>query len=167
MTTKAAAALDPLDLAPSPAGSLPYELAANDMTAPAPVHNRAEEKAPRRFGKRKLADAREHFVAVRCNAPEHATMTAKASAAGLSVGAYLRTLAIGAAGPRAVRRRPVEKEELARLLGEIGKLGSNVNQIARVVNTTGNLPASRDLATLTAEVQTMRAALMKALGRGD
>lgn len=168
MTAKATAALGSEDPARSPAViDPPYQRAANDAAEPAPVDNRDETSAPRSFGKRKLADAREHFVAVRCNATEHAAMTAKAADAGLSVGAYLRMLAVGAAGPRAMRRRPIDKEELARLLGEIGKLGSNVNQIARVVNTTGNLPATHDLAALAADVQTMRAALMKALGRGD
>jgi hypothetical protein len=34
------------------------------------------------------------------------------------------------------------------------------------VNTTGNLAATSNLASIEAEVQTMRAALMKALGRG-
>ena len=130
-----------------------------------PVDNRPQAKG--RYGKRKLPDARGKFVAVRCTDSEHATMTEKAATAGLSVGAYLRTLAIGSAGPRAIRRPPVERAELARLLGEIGKLGSNVNQIARVLNTTGDLPASNNLAAITADVSVMRAALMKALGRGD
>ena len=143
---------------------LPYEPAPE---APAPVDNRTGTKAPRRFGKRKLADARDAWVHVRCSASEHAAITSKAESAGLSVGAYLRTLAIGTAGPRAIRRPPVEREELARLLGEIGKLGSNVNQIARVVNTTGDKRAEHDLGAIAGDVQVMRSALMKALGRGD
>ena len=123
--------------------------------------------APRRYGKRKLDDARGKFVAVRCSAAEYAAINAAAAQAGHSIGAYLRMAALGSAGPRAVRRPPVEKEALARLLGEIGKLGSNVNQIARAVNTTGDLPARPELAAIGAEVRAMRAALMKALGRGD
>ena len=129
------------------------------------VDNRPQVK--RSHGKRKLSDAREQFIAVRCNAAEYATITTKAESAGLSVGAYLRTLAIGTAGPRAMRRPPVERVELARLLGELGKLGSNVNQIARVVNTIGDKRPEHDLAAIAADVQMMRSALMKALGRGD
>ncbi len=164
MTAKAAAAeeLDPqCDASAADVIYLPYD------PAPDPVDNRPGQKAPRRFGKRKLADAREKFIGVRCNGPEYDAITAKASAAGHNTGTWLRILATGSAGPRAVRRPPLEREELARLLGEIGKLGSNVNQIAREVNTTGNLPATDHLAVLAAEVQVMRAALMKALGRGD
>jgi Bacterial mobilisation protein (MobC) len=121
----------------------------------------------RRYGKRPLPDARKDFVAVRCNASEYASLTAAAAQAGLSVGAYLRTLALGTAGPRAVRRPPVQRAELARLLGELGKLGSNVNQIARQVNATGNLPAWSELSTMREDIGVLRAAVMKALGRGD
>ena len=57
----------------------------------------------------------------------------EAREAGLRIGGYLRALALGSAGPRAVKRPAVEREQLARLLGELGKLGSNVNQIAKMV----------------------------------
>lgn len=122
---------------------------------------------PRNYGKRKLADAREKFVAVRCSAAEHAALTAAAAQAGLSVGAFLRATALGRPGPRAVRRATVETEALARLLGEFGKLGSNVNQLARVANTNGDIPARDQLDGIAAEVRRLSAATMKALGHGD
>ncbi len=132
------------------------------MTEPAA----APATPARRYGKRKLADARGKFVAVRCSATEHATITAAAAQAGLTVGPYLRALALGSPGLRAVRRPPVEKEGLARVLGEIGKLGSNVNQLARVANTNGDTPATDRLDVIAAELATIRAALMQSLGRG-
>jgi hypothetical protein len=94
-------------------------------------------------------------------------LTAAAAQAGLSVGAYLRTMALGSPGPRAVRRPSVERADLARLLGELGKIGSNVNQLARAANTSGDMPAVDELAAITADVRVLRDALMKALGRGD
>ena len=39
-----------------------------------------------------------------------------------------------------MKRPRVERVELARLLGELGKLGSNVNQIAKAFNSTGAIP---------------------------
>lgn len=117
-------------------------------------------------GRRRVSDPREQFVAVRCTAAEHAAITAAAAQAGLSVGAYLRVVGLGTAGPRAVRRPSVERAELARLLGEIGKLGSNVNQLAHAVNR-GDIPDWADLASAVSAVDDMRAAVMKALGRGD
>jgi hypothetical protein len=127
----------------------------------------AETPAPRRYGKRKLPDAREKFVAVRCSVTEHAAITAAAAQAGLAIGPFLRSRALGAPGPRSVRRPPADRAELARLLGALGKLGGNVNQIAYAMNATGDLPSQSELAAITDEVRTMRGALLKALGHGD
>jgi len=133
---------------------------AGDAT-PAPSHG-----APWR-GRPRVADPKARFVAVRCTADEHAALTAAAAQTGLSVGAYLRAMALGNSGPRAVRRPSVEKETLARWLGELGKVGSNVNQLARIANTSGDMPEPDTLADIAADVRAMRDALMKALGRGD
>lgn len=107
------------------------------------------------------------IVPVRCTVAEHVAMTESAIRAGLSLGAYMRFLASGSPGPRAVRRPPMERAELARLLAEFGKLGSNVNQLARVANTHGELPDQATLAGIARHVQESRRALMEALGRGD
>jgi len=114
----------------------------------------------------RVADARTHFIAVRCTAAERAAIAERASQAGLSVGAYLRSLALGTAGPRSVRRPPIERKELARLLGWLGKLGSNVNQLAKRFNQSRALPGFAELLAIRREVGEMRAALIKALGRG-
>ena len=87
--------------------------------------------------------------------------------AGLSVGAFLRTVALGTAGARAVKRPRIEREQLAKLLGEIGKLGSNVNQIARWANTDKRAPDDRVLALMREDIAAMRAEVMKALDHGD
>lgn len=52
----------------------------------------------------------------------------------MTVSAFMRHQCFGTAGPRAVRRPPVEWKALAQLLGELGKCGSNLNQIARALN---------------------------------
>ena len=74
---------------------------------------------------------------------------------------------MGEAGPRAVKRPPVEKAQLARLLGAIGKLGSNVNQIARALNEGRDPPSREELAAMRADIAAMRAEVMAALGRGQ
>lgn len=116
---------------------------------------------------RRVADRKDRVVLMRCTAAAHAALTTAALRAGLSVSAYLRTLATGSPGPRAVRRPPAERVELARLLAELGKIGSNVNQLARVANTNGELPPAAALDGLAGHVQALRGALMAALGRGD
>lgn len=104
---------------------------------------------------------------MRCTPDELAALKQSAAGAGLAVAPFLRTLAFGTPGPRAVRRPSAERVELARLLAEFGKLGSNVNQLARVANTTGELPDRETLAGISRHVQEMRRALMQALSRGD
>src|SRR5579863_8476861 len=76
---------------------------------------RIRKSAPWR-GRRRVADPKSRLIAIRCTAEDHAVIDREATRAGLSVSAYLRTLALGAPGPRAVRRPPVERTELAKLL---------------------------------------------------
>lgn len=52
----------------------------------------------------------------------------------MTAGAFIRHQCIGSAGPRAVRRPPVERAALAQLLAQVSKCGSNLNQIARALN---------------------------------
>ena len=119
--------------------------------------------AARRGGSQK----RQRLLTVRvaCTQAEFAAIHDAARAAGLSAAAYLRRQAIGAPGPRAIRRPPIERVELARLLGETGKLGSNVNQLAHAANAAGDLPAAETLAETRAAVIAIRDALLRALGR--
>jgi hypothetical protein len=116
-------------------------------------------------GRRRVADPKTVPISLRCTAKDHAAISAAAARAGLSIGAYLRALALGSAGPRAVRRPPIERKELARLLGHLGKVGSNINQLARAYNQTGIRPGFPELVAIRQEIGEMRAALMLALGR--
>lgn len=125
---------------------------------------RAKSTAPWR-GRRRVKDAKTSFISVRCTAEERAVIDEAARTAGLSVGAYLRTLALGKAGPRAVRRPPIERKELARLLGHLGKVGSNINQLAHAFNQRGRVPGLAELNRIREYVGEMRDALIAALGR--
>jgi hypothetical protein len=116
-------------------------------------------------GRRRVDDAKTSFISVRCTAQERTKIDDAATEAGLSVGAYLRSLALGKAGPRAVRRPPIERKELARLLGHLGKVGSNLNQLAHAYNRGERVPALAELTAMRKEVEEIRDALMAALGR--
>jgi hypothetical protein len=125
-------------------------------------------KAPRKHaasGRRRVENPKQAFIAVRCTAQERATIKESAAKSGLAVGAYLRATALGSPGPRAVRRPPVERKELARLLGHLGKVGSNINQLAYAFNSTRRIPGLAELEAVRQQVGEMRDALMKALGR--
>ena len=94
-----------------------------------PAPTAARRRVPWR-GRPRVADPKGKVIRLRCTEEDRAFIAQSAAEAGLSTGAYLRTLALGRAGPRAVKRPHAEREQLARILGEIGKLGSNHNQIA-------------------------------------
>jgi hypothetical protein len=123
-------------------------------------------RAPWR-GRKRAADTKEKFIAVRCTLDDHAFIGETAAQAGMSIGAFLRTLALGTAGARAVKRPRIEREQLAKLLGEIGKLGSNVNQIANWANTDRVAPSAAEIVKMREDIAAMRAEVMKALDHGD
>ncbi len=125
---------------------------------------RTKTMAPWR-GRKRVSDAKNSFISVRCTAEERLKIDDAARQAGLSIGAYLRSLALGSAGPRAVRRPPIERKELARLLGHLGKVGSNLNQLAHAFNRERRIPGLDELNAIRQKVGELRDALMKALGR--
>jgi hypothetical protein len=98
---------------------------------------------------------------LRLTPDERADLDARAKAAGLSVGGYFRAAVLGAPPPN--RRRAADAPELARLMGAIGRIGSNINQLAHVANA-GSWPDSRALDEAVADIRWMRNAVMKALG---
>jgi hypothetical protein len=81
-------------------------------------------------------------VTVRLTRDERATLDALSSRSGLTAGAFMRAAAFGDAGPRAQRRPPADHKALRQLLGECGRVGNNLNQIARSLNARGwvNIP---------------------------
>jgi Bacterial mobilisation protein (MobC) len=108
---------------------------------------------------------RQQVLGIRLTADEHAALTAASERAGLALAGYARSQLLSAPPLRQARRPPVERAELARLLGELGKVGSNVNQMARALNGGGAAPVPADLAAMQADIAEIRAAIMLALGR--
>jgi hypothetical protein len=77
---------------------------------------------------------RNKITPIRWAADEFNRVAAKADRAGLTFGAFIRTLGLGDAGPRARRRRPVNDQILVKAIGLHGKYGNNLNQIAYKLN---------------------------------
>lgn len=71
---------------------------------------------------------------IRLSDEEHASLFERADAAGVTLPDYVRSQALGAKPLRAQRRPSVDRAALAQLLGRIGTIGNNVNQIARNLN---------------------------------
>ena len=73
--------------------------------------------------------------------------------------------------PKAIRRpgrrKPTyDTELLAKILGQLGKIGSNVNQLAKAANGGGAMPSSPALARLSSDVVEIRNAVRSALDGG-
>lgn len=73
-------------------------------------------------------------ILVRLTDEELAAIDAKADRAGIARAAFMRAAALGAIGPRAQRRPPADHVALRQLLGELGRIGNNLNQLARAGN---------------------------------
>jgi len=107
---------------------------------------------------------RNRHLTVRLSDDERAAVDASAERAGLTPGSYARQALLGGPAPRQVRRPPVERKELARLLGELGKIGGNLNQLAKAANSGVTVYEGESDAAYRAIIE-MRDAVLKALGR--
>jgi hypothetical protein len=108
--------------------------------------------------------ARSAHLTIRFTPDERAAIDAAAERAGLTSGSYARQTLLGAPQPRQVRRPPVERKELARLLGELGKIGGNLNQLAKATNQ-GVVVYQNEILVALGGLRVLRNALLKALGR--
>lgn len=109
---------------------------------------------------------RQRMVSFRVDPNEYARIRAEADRAGVTVGTFVRDVLIGAQAPRRVRRPPAAKAELVRILGELGKIGSNVNQLAAKANVGAlRVLDPMVLAQLQDDLDELRDELMRALGR--
>jgi len=85
------------------------------------------------FGKTKHAKRRTERVEIRLTEQERIDLGEHALEAGAEVSDYIRSKIFGTA-PRKHARATGERAELIKSLGELGKIGSNLNQIARALN---------------------------------
>ena len=99
--------------------------------------------------------------------PEESTIAReRASAAGLSPSSYGRALLLGAPGPRARRSPPLNAELLAHAVAQLNKAGSNLNQIARILNT-GQAVGSREAIDALKDTRAAVVLILDIVGRRD
>lgn len=100
---------------------------------------------------------------IRLTPEEYAAVSAKADRAGLSRGAFARAAMLGNPGPRAQRRPPADHKALRQLLGHCGRIGNNLNQIARQLNRERPVDVPELREALRAYID-IRNAVFRALG---
>jgi len=85
---------------------------------------------------------------------------------GMSVGGYLRWLAIVNPQTRAVRRPLADVRLLAQIKGQVGRLGGNIHQILRLANR-GEIPWTEEVAVAAKEVSDFLKTARDLLSRAD
>ena len=105
------------------------------------------------------------LIAFRVSESERAELEKKADRVGLTLGSYIRQCALSAPQTRAVRRPPIDQKILAQLLGQLGRVGGNIHQIAKHMNFgTGVL--DDEVRTALTAFEGAAASIMEAMGRG-
>ena len=117
------------------------------------------ETGPKKSQKRQ----RDRQIKTPCTLDEFNAISAKAIDAGMTRAAWSRTVMLGSAGPRARRRPHPDQKALLQILGQLGRIGGNINQIAKQLNA-GDTPAIPELRdALTAYID-IRNVIYAALG---
>ena len=99
---------------------------------------------------------------LRLSREERAEIEKRAEAAGLSLGGYCKSVILGSP-PRRFRRPQVDRVELARLLGELGRVGNNLNQLTRLAHSEGAIQIT-ELKEALIDLAEVRAGVMLVLG---
>ena len=116
-------------------------MTANDNTQP---------PLDRRSGSQKRVRSRK--VPVACD-DEECFKTRPRAGGRLSLASFLRACGLGTPGPRARRSPPVNAEALGRATAALNKVGSNLNQIAHVLNAGGTSLTTRECFAALAETR--------------
>jgi hypothetical protein len=106
-------------------------------------------------------------VSVRFLPDERMAVEEKAREVGLSLASFLRACGLGTPGPRARRSPPVNAEALARATAALNRVGSNLNQIAHVLNAGGSIGIAQDCRSTLSLIREAAAAIREVVGRKD
>ncbi|MCV0416598.1 MAG: MobC family plasmid mobilization relaxosome protein [Brevundimonas sp.] len=117
-------------------------------------------------GTRRKSDKRQRteVLFARVTPEEKSAFAARADRAGMAAAAFMRALALGDAGPRARRQPPVNHVALRQVIADLGRIGNNVNQLARGMNI-GEVPEVPELREAATALIDARNAIYEALGK--
>lgn len=105
------------------------------------------------------------LIVFRCKPDEMAALKSAAISSELSMSAFVRKAAFKAASMTAstydARQPKVASIDTALILGELGRIGNNINQIAKACNSNSSYASFIDSASLLSELQAIRALLLK------
>lgn len=103
-------------------------------------------------------------ILVRLTTEELGALEAKANRAGYTRAAFARAALVGDPGLRARRLPPADHVALRRVLADLGRIGNNLNQLARGMNM-GEVPEVPELRDAAKALLEARDAIYVALGK--
>jgi hypothetical protein len=109
---------------------------------------------------------RQPRVYSRVTPDELARISDDAAALGMSVGGYLRWLALDHPQTRPVRRPLADIQLLVQIKGQVGRLGGNIHQLLRLANR-GEIPWTEEMAIAAKEVSDFLATARDLLRRAE
>jgi len=100
------------------------------------------------------------ILSFRLTPDEHQQLIAVSSVSGLGLPTFVRRAALQAAAlpiPTYEGKTPNKTAaDYTKILGAIGKLGNNLNQLSRLANSKKSLPEQKELRILFAEIRALR-----------
>jgi hypothetical protein len=97
---------------------------------------------------------------------EYTAAQTKATEAGLKLSSYGRAVILGSPGPRARRTPPLNAEALAYAVAALNKTGSNLNQVARMLNA-GEAVGGKEALEALKETRAAVGRILELVGRKD
>jgi hypothetical protein len=108
---------------------------------------------------------KQNVMTFRVTAAERSELETLATAAGLTPGSYIRESLLKSPQTRKRRRPLADTAALPRLLGELNRVGGNINQIARAINF-GAAPLPGEIQEILGTHREILAAIRSAMGLG-
>lgn len=101
-------------------------------------------------------------LVVRLSPAEHDKIKKKAKKLGVTVSAFLRVQALENASADTLLAPTVDQKLLGKVSAQLGRIGSNVNQMAKRLNS-GHQVAAKELEAMRRNLAVMQAAILKAV----
>jgi len=127
----------------------------------------ANSQPPHRRSGSEMRRRKTGAVLVRLLPEERAAVEEKAHEVGLSLASFFRACGLGTPGPRARRSPPINAEALGRATAALNKVGSNLNQMAHVLNAGGAGLTTQECLAALAETRAAAAAIRDIVRRRD
>jgi len=104
------------------------------------------------------------MLSFRLTPDEHAQLIAVAAVSGVGLPTFVRRAAFASAALPAPayegRRGDKMIVDYTKILGAVGKIGNNLNQLSRLANSKKSMPEQKELRLLFAEIRALRQDIM-------